>query len=119
MSDQFAKEATHNLSLAVQQWKLLVGGLIGPGGSVLDAPIVHQCAETYGFGRCIDDYTLDQQRIWKCLLDDLVLMCRYDPISEYGYKKLNLFSIGRPEVACGAGDVPPPRETVDEMGWRL
>ena len=119
MSDAMAREATHDLQTAVGEWKRVVGGIIR-GGDLLDAPITHQCAETYGFGRCVDDFSAATQRVWSKMLHDLIMMSRQDQEMQFDYKKLILMSVARPPPggAVPVGEIPlagppPARETVD------
>jgi len=110
LNADFACEATADIEKGVDDWAKVVGGLFTSADDVI-APLVYQCSETYGFGRCCDDFTEAEQNAFKELGKYFVAMARRPGRITCGRTTLNLFSVRLPDAPAGHADAVP---NVDE-----
>ena len=113
LSEDRIKNATCSLDAAQKQWADLVGNLFGPEGSSLDGAVFSQCCETYGMGRCADDFTDAEQEQWKELRKVLVAVSRIPVETVAGAGKLNMVAFVGEAPPAGSGDVVVTPTTVE------
>ena len=105
-------EGTRDIDAAVREWTEMIGELFSEDDGGLQAPSCKQCADKYGFGHCVDDFSAVEVASFSGLEAHFVAMSRRPGRVIGARTVLNLFSITWEAPPAGHADVPEPTEKI-------